>query len=95
MPQGSHEEHIGSNPAVETRASARTAATPTHRPGTGGVGQQFEWHITHDVRSRSPEDQPGAEGTMGEDEDSEAKADYLTGRSEADRGGAASTVVEG
>jgi len=47
--------------------------------------------IVHDVRSRSQEDQPGAEGAMGE---GEAEEHDLSGRAEENRGGAESTVGE-
>ncbi len=39
--RGLHEELIGSNSAVKTRAPALTAATQTHRRSNRGVGQQF------------------------------------------------------
>jgi len=44
----------------------------------GNVISNDAW--THDVRSRSPQNQPGAEGAMGEAEDSQAEANDLSGR---------------
>ena len=92
---GPNEPHECGSPAVKERTRTRTEATPTDRRGTRGAGKQLERRITDNVRSRSAQDQPGAEGAMGEDEDSEAEAHDLSGGSQADRGGAASTVGEG
>jgi hypothetical protein len=93
--RGPHEEHICSNPAVKTRAPALTATTPPYRRGTRGLGKQLERRITQDVRSRSPQDQPGAEKAVGEAQDSETEAHDLGRRAQADRGSAAGTVGEG
>lgn len=84
---GPNEKH---SPAVEEGTRTHTEAAPADRRGTRGAGQQFE-RITHDVRSRSAAYQPGAENAMGEAEGKTDEND-LGGRTQADRGGAASTV---
>jgi hypothetical protein len=50
---------------------------------------------SHHVRCRSAENQSGTESAMGEDEGSQAKANNLSGRAQADRGGAESKMGEG
>lgn len=59
------------------------------------AGSMAQRLTPHHVRSRSPENQPGAEVAMGEGEGSQAEAHGLGSRQEADRGGAESTVGEG
>jgi hypothetical protein len=92
---GLHEKHVGRSPAVKKGTRTRTATTPTYRRSTRGVGKcQLERRIAHDVRSRSAQDQSGAEGAMGEAQ-GEADEDDITGGQEADRSGAAVKVGEG
>jgi len=93
---GLHDKCLSSRPAFKKRARTSTETAPAHRRGTRGAGRcQLERLVTHDVRCRSPENQPGAEGALGEAEDSQAEENDLSGGQEADRGGAESTVGEG
>jgi hypothetical protein len=68
-----------------------------NKRGTRSAGQhQLERIITsHHVRSRSPENQHGAEGAMGKAQDSQAEADDVSGSTQKDRGGSKSKVGEG
>jgi hypothetical protein len=92
-----NESHVSSSPAVTKRASARTQAAPANRRGTRGAGQQLQRRTTHDVRSRSSQDQPGAKSSMGEGEGPRAEAEEndLSGGAPENCGGAESAVGEG
>jgi len=78
------------------RAGARAERGSTYRRGTRSAWQhQLERLVSsHYVRSRSAENQPVTEGAMGK-EDSQAKANDLSGWPEADRCSAESKVGEG
>jgi hypothetical protein len=78
---GPNETHVSSGPAVKERTGTRTEPGPTHRRGPYSFGKcQLQWRVTHYVRLRSQEDQPGAESAMGEAEGSPAEGDDLSGR---------------
>jgi hypothetical protein len=76
---GLNETHVSGSPAIEERAGTRAEPGPTNRCGPCRLGNcQPEWRVTH-VRSRSPENQSGAESAMGEAEGSQAEEDDLSG----------------
>jgi hypothetical protein len=95
QPRRPHETHIRRSPAVKEGTRRRPEATPAYRRRTRGAGKcQLKRRITHDVRSRSAQNQSGAESALGKGEGArtEAEANDLNGGQKADRGGAESTV---
>ena len=96
---GPNEAHERSSPAVKSGTRTSASAAPADRPGTGGAGEQFQRSITHDVGSRSQEDKPGAETSMGEGQGGEscaqAEAHHLISGPQAHRGGAESALGQG
>src|SRR5208282_5725297 len=75
---GSNETHDRSSPAAKKRTRTRTATAPANRCSTRGAGKQLERH-THDVCSRSEENQPGPEGAMGKGKGARSEAHDLSG----------------
>ena len=92
---GLNETHASSGPAVRERTATRAEPGPTNRRGPFHLGKcQLEWRVPH-LRSRSPENQPGAESAMGEAEGSHAKAHDLSGWPQENRSGAESQMGKG
>jgi hypothetical protein len=86
---GKRAERWGSRTLARNSGSSKGAMT--HRRSTRGVGH-VERHVTYDVRGGSAENRPGAEGTLGKAEDSQAQENDLGGGTPADGGGAESAV---
>jgi hypothetical protein len=61
-----NETHVRRSQAVEEGTGAQIETAPTNRRSTRDIGQEFERLIAHHVRSRKAQNQPGAEGAMGE-----------------------------
>jgi hypothetical protein len=92
---GSHnEKHVRSNPAVKSRAGTGTQGGPTHRRRTVRTGRPLLRNTsTHNVRSSTSADQPGAEGALGKA--ASTKANDLSIRAAENCSGAAGKVGEG
>jgi hypothetical protein len=94
---GPNETHVRRSSAIKEGTRAHTEATPTNRRSARGTRKrQLQRRITHDIRSRSSQDKPGAESAMGKGEGSrpEAEENDVSSSPKENRGGATRTLGE-